>query len=61
MALESGAPVDVLTFGKASLSYTHGLWVTEVGAIYTDPDQKRMVPFDIDEPELLLTLSYRLY
>jgi len=61
MALESGAPVDVLTFGKASLSYTHGLWVTEVGAIYTDPDQRRMVPFDIDEPELLLTLSYRLY
>ncbi len=61
MALESGAPVDELLFAKASLSYTKARWTSEAGIIYTDPDQAKMVPFDIDEPELQLTFSYRLY
>jgi len=61
MILESGAPVDELFYAKASLSYNRARWTTEAGLIYTDPDQIRMVPFDIDEPELLVTLSYRLY
>lgn len=61
MAIESGAPVSSLAFAKVSLSYTRARWAAELGVIYTDKDQRRMLPFDIDQAELLLSLSYRLY
>lgn len=61
MAIESGAPVQSLTFAKATLTYSHSRWTTEAGFIYTDKDQIKMVPFDVDRPELFLSVSYRLY
>lgn len=61
MAIESGAPVDKLTFARASLSYSQSRWTAQAGIIYTDKDQTRMVPFDVDQAELLLTINYRLY
>lgn len=61
MAIESGAPVRSLASAKAALTYTHSRWTTEAGLIYTDKDQVKMIPFDVDKPELLLTVSYRLY
>jgi len=60
-AIESGAPVNELYFAKASLSYIKERWTTEFGIIFADKDQRRMVPFDVDEAELQLSVSYRLY
>lgn len=61
MDLESGAPVDNLLSAKVSIAYVINRWSAELGFIYTDNEQRRMLPFDIDEPEVLFSLSYRLY
>ena len=59
--LESGAPVDNLISAEITLIYLSGRWTTELGLVYTDRDQQQMFPFDIDEPDALLSVSYRLY
>ncbi len=60
-AFESGAPVNALINARAALSYTRARWTGEIGVIYTDSKQRRVLPFDIDEPELIFNLRYRLY
>ncbi len=61
MGFDSGAPVNSLTTAKASLTYNHRRWTTELGAIYTDGDQRNLFSFEIDQPDILFSIAYRLY
>ena len=61
MDFDSGAPVSSLLSAKAALTYSHERWTTELGVIYTDSDQSRIFPFDIDQPDILFSIAYRLY
>lgn len=60
-SLQNPSQVDTLVSGKTSLSYSHQRWTTEAGFIFSDTDQQQVLPFDVDEIELFLTISYRLY
>ena len=60
-ALESGAPVDELLSAKISFTYLYERWTTELGLVVSDNDQARVLALDIDEPEALLSVSYRLF
>ncbi len=61
MAIESGAPVDYIHFAKLSLKYERERWAFEPAINISDRDLRKMVPFDVDQPDLSLTISYRLY
>lgn len=61
MAIESSAPISSLSFARATVSYSRARWSAETGIGYTDKDQRQVLPFDVDESELILNLSYRFY
>lgn len=59
--LESRAPIDSLEFGKLSLQHQHKRWTSKLSVIASDNDLRRMTRFDVDQPEIALSISYRLY
>jgi len=59
--LESRAPVNALEFGKLSLQHQKERWTSELSLILSDNDFRRMTRFDVDQPEVALSFSYRLY
>ena len=61
MEFESNAPVSNLTAAKAAFTFNHQRWITELAFIYTDDDQSNILPFDINQPDVLLSIGYRLY
>lgn len=61
LALEDPSPVETLTSAKASLSFGAERWTAEAGVIISDNDQEIILPFDVDQPDFLITFTYRLY
>ena len=61
MALENPAPFDSITFARAGLQYHHRRWTAEAAIIYSDRKLETMLPFDVDQPEVSFSLTYRLY
>ncbi|MEM7360070.1 MAG: hypothetical protein AAF431_13290 [Pseudomonadota bacterium] len=60
-SLGSSAPIDSLYSAKTSLTFSHFRWTTEAGVIFSDDDQRQVLPFDVDETEVFLTITYRLH
>lgn len=60
-AIESGAPADLISFAKVSLEYSRDRWTIEPAINLSDGELSDMFAFDVDQPDLSLTVSYRLY
>ncbi len=59
--VENGAPTDLIHFAKLSLEYSTERWTIEPAINVSDSDLTDMFAFDIDQPDISLTISYRLY
>lgn len=60
-AVENGAPTNLIHFAKLSLEYNTERWTIEPAINVSDNDLSNMFAFDVDQPDLSLTISYRLY
>ena len=61
MQFESSADIDAVGFASIGVSYEQSRWSTSLSATAIDRDIRQLTHFALDQPEINLTLSYRLY
>jgi len=60
-SLESSAPVSQLEYGLVSAEYGRGRWAAEFKLMLSSSDYRQFVKLDLDQPEVGISLRYRLY
>jgi len=58
---DSNFGVSQLFHAKASLQYSWQRWSAQASIIANDSAHEEVVPFDVDQPALNFTISYKLY
>lgn len=60
-SLGEPSQVDNFTFAKASLNYNRQRWSANLSISRPDKELTQIIPFDVDQSEISLTITYRLH